>query len=309
MNRFSRFILGFSMTVALACFFLTSPTHSSPVLNAQITASDFFRLGVEKMQHGNYQAAVEDFTQAIGQKKDFVAAYSNRCLANIQIFDYHNAIADCDRAIKNAPHLAEAYVNQGLAHYRLGDYPSAIADNNTALTLKPYDFRAYYNRGVANAVLGNHVQAIADYNLALSQIPPYPSAPLADIYNDRGIAHLELQDLLAAKRDFSVAIRLNPKDYRVYFNRGCVYGRSGDNLSAIRDFTESLKLHPANAHAYFNRGIAYHQIGYEQAAIADLHYAAQYFASFGEIASYEKTLALIKNLEQQLSSMSEIALL
>jgi tetratricopeptide (TPR) repeat protein len=63
------------------------------------------------------------------------------------------------------------------------------------------------------------------------------------------------------------------------------------------------------AEAYVNRGLAHYRLGDYPSAIADLHYAAQYFASFEEIASYEKTLALIKNLEQQLSSMSEIALL
>ncbi|MBD2778864.1 tetratricopeptide repeat protein [Iningainema tapete] len=311
-----RFILNFGITVVLACVFLISPALSSPAPSNQITASDFFKLGVEKILEGNYQAAVEDFTQALAIKNNFVAAYSNRCLAYIQLEEYQNASllrrsfanADCNMAINFAPDKADTYLNRGLAYYRLGDYLAAIADHNQAIALNKSDFRAYYNRGVAFAMLGNHQQAIGDYNLALSQIPQNPSHQLADIYNDRGIARLELRDLPAAMGDFTRAIRFNPQDYRGYFNRACVCARNGDNRNAISDFTASLKLHPINAQAYFNRGVAYHRLGYEQAAISDLQKAAQYFASTGETLQHEKTLDLVKNIQQQLPYLTEIAL-
>lgn len=309
MNRWFRFMVNFGIAVAFACFFLTSLINSSAIASTQITADDFFQMGVKSMLYDNYQEAIKDFTQAIGLKNDFAPAYSNRCLAYLQLKDYQNALADCNQAIKFAPQRADTYVNRGLAHYRQGDYPGAIADNNQAIALKPYDFRAYYNRGMANGALGNDQQAIVDYNSALTQIPRYPNPLLADIYNDRGISRFKLQDLQAAHRDFSLAIRLHPKDYRAYFNRGCICGRSGDNRGTIRDFTESLKLHSSNGHAYFNRAIAYHELGHEQAAIADLQKAAEYFTSQGESAEYERTLDLLKNLRQQLPLLLEIALI
>lgn len=307
MNRFYRFILNLSIAVALTCFFLTPPAYSSTTPSTQMTASDFFKLGVEKMLRGNYQEAIPDFTQAIQLKSDFAAAYSNRCLADLQVQDYQNAVTDCNQAIKKAPKNAEAYLHRGLAYYRIGDYLSAIADNNQAIALKPYDFRAYYNRGVASAMLGNYQQAIADYNLALSQIPQSLGPLIGDIYNDRGLARFELQNLQAALLDFSTAIRLNPKDYRAYFNRGCTCGTHGDNFGAVRDFTFVIRLNPSNGHAYVNRGVAYHHLGYQQAAIADLQKAAQYFGHQGQRLAYKKTLDLMKFMQQQISSQSEIA--
>ncbi|MEH2245257.1 tetratricopeptide repeat protein [Nostoc sp.] len=316
MSRFYRFMLNFGIAVALACFFLASPAYSLSTSDTQIAEGDLFKLGIEKIQHGSYPEAIQDFTEAIKLKNDFSSAYSNRCLAYLQLGDYQNAIADCNQALKFTPNNVEAHLNRGLAYYRQGDYQAAMptagyayADDNQVIALKPHDFRAYYNRGVARGMLGNHQQAISDYNLVLINIPQSSSLLRADVYNDRGLAHFELSDIKAAMLDFSQAIRLNHNDYRAYYNRGCACGRSGDNFCAIRDFTESLKLNPTNAQAYLNRGIAYHQLDHEQSAIADLKKAVEYFAQQEETTTYEKTLGLLKNLQQQLSSLSEIALI
>ena len=156
-------------------------------------------------------------------------------------------------------------------------------------------------------MLGNYQQAIGDYNLALSQIARTPSYLLADIYNDRGLARFELQDIQAAMLDFSLAIRLNPKDYRAHFNRGCACGKHGDNFGAVNNFSEVIRLNPSNGQAYVNRGIAYHQIGYEQAAIADLQKAVHYFGYQGQKLAYKRTVDLMKIVQQQIASELEIA--
>ncbi len=50
MNSLFELILNFGIAVALACCFLASPLYSSRNPSTNITASDFFKLGVEKMQ-------------------------------------------------------------------------------------------------------------------------------------------------------------------------------------------------------------------------------------------------------------------
>jgi tetratricopeptide (TPR) repeat protein len=151
-----------SVIIAFSFTFLTLSAHSAPVSITKITASNFLELGVDKMQRGNYQGAIEDFNQAIEVKKDFAVAYSDRCLAYLQLQDYHQAVADCTQAISFAPDNFEAYLNRGLAFYREGDYSAAIADYNRAVALKPSDFRAYYNRGLARAGDGKDLEAILD---------------------------------------------------------------------------------------------------------------------------------------------------
>ncbi|MBF2007285.1 MAG: tetratricopeptide repeat protein [Chlorogloeopsis fritschii C42_A2020_084] len=308
MNYCYRLIGNLIIAFTLTCFFLASPAHSLATSFTQVTANDLFQLGVENMLHGNYHEAIKVFQQAIEKKQDFVAAYSNRCLANLKIEDYQAAIADCTQVINWAPDKADAYLNRGLAYYRQGNYQAAIADDEKAIALKPYDFRAYYNRGVAQASLANYQQAIADYNLALSQIPHLPNPLVADIYNDRGLARLQLTNLQAAMHDFNMAIRLNAADDRAFFNRGCACAKNEDYASAVRNFTEVIQLNPSDGHAYINRGIALHHLGYEQSAIADLKKAAKHFGYQGEKLAYEKTLSLIKIVRQQIPSTVEIAL-
>jgi tetratricopeptide (TPR) repeat protein len=123
------------------------------------------------------------------------------------------------------------------------------------------------------------------------------------------LAHFVLQDIQAAMFDFNLAIRLNANDYRAYFNRGCVCGRNVDDFGAVRDFSQVIRLNPSNAQAYVNRGVAHYRLGYHLGAISDLQKASEYFDNQGERVAYEKTLDLLNNLRQQISSATKIALL
>ncbi len=279
----------------------------SPISNTTVKASDFLNLGVEQMGHENYREAIANFNQAIELEKDFAAAYSDRCLAYLQLQEYHQAIADCTQAINFAPDNIEAYLNRGIAHYREGDYLAAITDHHQVIALKPSDFRAHYNLGVAHAGNGNYLEAIVDYNRALTQIPQTMSLLEAEIYNDRGLARYELSDLKAAMDDFSLAIRLNANDDRAYFNRGCICGRNQDDICTVRDFSAVIKLNPSNAMAYVNRAVARYNLGYHQGAIADLQKASDLFVLKGDKLAYEKSLHLLKMIQQQISSASEVA--
>ncbi|WP_041233084.1 hypothetical protein [Cylindrospermum stagnale] len=109
MTYFWRLII--SVMIVLALNLLTPSANSSPLANTQITESDFFQLGVDNMQRGNYLQAIENLNLAIQMRKDFTAAYSDRCLAYLQLQDYHQAIArsaapkaiaDCTQAINLA---------------------------------------------------------------------------------------------------------------------------------------------------------------------------------------------------------------
>ena len=299
--------LFWSAIAALTLSFWTHAADASPIANSQTTAHEFFQLGVDRILHSNYQEAIADLNQAIELQSDFAQAYSNRCLAYLQLQQYHQAIADCTAAINLSPSNAEAYLNRGLANYRQKDYPAAIADYQRAIALKPDEFRVYYNLALADAATKNYSEAIVNYNLALRQIPASANILRADIYNDRGLAQLELQDFEAAMADFSMAIHLDINDYRAYFNRGCACGRKGDNFGALRDFSKVIRLNPSNGMAYVNRGVARYHLGYYQGAIADLHKASNFFGDQGKKLAYQKALYLLKAMQKQIPSISEFA--
>jgi Flp pilus assembly protein TadD len=106
--------------------------------------------------------------------------------------------------------------------------------------------------------------------------------------------------------DFSIAIRLNVNDDRAYFNRGCICGRNGDDLCTVRDFSEVIRLNPTQAMAYVNRAVALYNLGYHQGAISDLQKAADLFVHQGDKLAYEKSLHLLKIIQQEISSVSEV---
>ncbi|MBE9207439.1 tetratricopeptide repeat protein [Nostoc sp. LEGE 06077] len=305
MTNFWRFL--FSLLIVFPLTFASQILPASTTLLAPNLASNSFDLGVVQMQQDNYKEAIVQFNQAIEQGGKNAVAYSNRCLAYLHLQDYHQAIADCTQAINFTPNNVEAYLNRGLAHYRQGNYVRAINDDNLAIAHKPDDFRAYYNRGVAHNALGQHTSAIADFNRALTQIPPVANVLFADIYNDRGLAHFRLHNLAAAMQDFHLALRFNAKDYRAYFNLGCVCGRNGDNTGAVNHFSEVIRLDPSNGQAYLNRGIAQYYLGYQQRAIADLNKASEYFEHQNQKVAYEKTIDLLKRLQQEIQLAVEVA--
>nr|WP_250855159.1 tetratricopeptide repeat protein [Anabaena sp. CCAP 1446/1C] len=295
------------MIIAFSLMFFTPGANSLSVANREITASELFKLGVNQMQQDNYQAAIKYLNLAIETQEEFIAAYKNRCLAYLQLQDYHQAIADCTQALNLAPDDSEAYLNRGLAQYRQGNYLHAMADYDQAIALEPDNFRAHYNQGIAFAGEGNHSEAIIAYNRALTQIDPNTTLLLADIYNDRGLAYFESQNLAAAMNDFNLAIDLNANDDRAYFNRGCISGRIGDNLGAMEDFSQVIRLKPSHALAYLNRGIANYNLGYYQRAIADLQQASAYFGKQGQEIAHQKTLDMLKIVQQEISFTQEIA--
>jgi hypothetical protein len=101
----------------------------------QLTAEEWFNLGYNKGESGDYQGAIADYTQAIQLQPDLAAAYYNRGLVKYNLGDKQGAIADYNQAIKFKLDFADAYYNRGIAKSNLGDKQGAIADYNQAAQL------------------------------------------------------------------------------------------------------------------------------------------------------------------------------
>ena len=118
---------------------------------SELTAEEWFNLGKNKSQSGDYQGAIADYNQAIQIKPDDATAYYNRGIAKKNLGDYQGAIGDYNQAIKIQPDYSYAYNNRGSyaynnrgsAKYELGDYQGAIADYNQAIQFKSDAALAY----------------------------------------------------------------------------------------------------------------------------------------------------------------------
>lgn len=87
---------------------------------------DYFHLGLQDFNKGDYKKAIFHYTQAINLDSNNFEAYSNR----------------------------------GFAYYHLNEYDKAISDYNEALKINPDDFLTYNNRGMVYDRKGEHDKAI-----------------------------------------------------------------------------------------------------------------------------------------------------
>ncbi|HEY9700880.1 MAG TPA: tetratricopeptide repeat protein, partial [Allocoleopsis sp.] len=122
----------FSSMVGMA---ITLPLHALPLNHLSTlaqktptTAIQFYNRGVDKLESGNYQDAIADFTQAISRNSKDADTFYNRGYAYHVMGDFAKAIKDYTKAITLRPNFANAFGNRGYAHYLLKNYPQTIAD-------------------------------------------------------------------------------------------------------------------------------------------------------------------------------------
>ena len=118
-----------------------------------------------------------------------------------------------------------------------------------------------YESGVSALLKGEDDKAIADCTEAI-RLDPKDSR----VYYCRALAYDEKGDLDNAIADLTEAIKLDPKYSDAYRNRGVAYGEKGDHDKMLADCTEAIRLNPEFVAAYRSRGIAYLWKGdYDQA--------------------------------------------
>lgn len=270
---------------------------SNTVFALSANSSAIFNAGINSLRQQNYQQALVDFTKVIENQPYLAgAAYSNRCLVNLELDNYTAAVDDCAAAIKYNPDNLEAYLNLGLADYRQEKYQQAILEYQQLIKRDTTDYRAYYNQGLAYGAINNYPSAIADYQLALNYAPDNHPEVASLIHNDLALAHLMSADHQKAMVNFDQAIALDGNNYQAYYNRGCAYHGQGQYQAAIADFDQSLQINPEFTPAYVHRGILNHQLGVLDTAYQDLNLALEQYQHQGNQEQYD----LVLNLKQQL---------
>ena len=141
---------------------------------------------------------------------------------------------------------------------------------------------AYKIRGDAYK-RGAYDRAIKDYTKAIKLDPKDAAA-----YNNRGFAYNEEGAYDRAIKDFTKAIDLDPKDAAAYNNRGFAYNEEGAYDRAIKDSTKAIDLDPKDAAAYNNRGFARYSRGLAYEKEKDYAKAIAYYKK--AIADFAETI-------------------
>ncbi len=174
------------------------------------------------------------------------------------------------------------------------NYRAAIDVLNSLLRFDDDAFEAYFLRGIAKYNLNDLLGADADFSLAIEKNPLYTSA-----YVNRAITRSRLGNYNDALADFEEAIELRPDLPNPYFSRGVTRLLNQQPREAIKDFDEFIKYEKLVSDAYVNRGICYLQLQDTVSALADLNTAVRTNRESANAYNRRGALHLqLKNLEQ-----------
>jgi tetratricopeptide (TPR) repeat protein len=96
-----------------------------------------FAAGVEQMNRGQLQAAIDTFTEIIRLKPDFAEGWNKRATVYFFVGEYDKSLRDCDEVIKRNPQHWGALSGYGQIYLRLDKPEQALAYFQRALAVNP----------------------------------------------------------------------------------------------------------------------------------------------------------------------------
>ena len=221
----------------------------------------YIKRGNAKLESGNHEGAIQDYTQAIKLNPKDAAGYINRGLAKAKkpSRDYIGAIEDYKKAINLNPDDTKLKY----AYYELGNAKKSLGQNADA---KRDYAKAYYYEGKANSNNHQYQAAVKSFDKSIDLNPDY-----AEAYYARGNAQTPGGNYQAAIIDYTKVIDLNPDYAEAYYARGNAKIKLGIDYfqEAVQEYTEAINLKSKFAEAYYNRGVIWHRLGESQKAIDD----------------------------------------
>ncbi|MEL7234204.1 MAG: tetratricopeptide repeat protein, partial [Chloroflexota bacterium] len=168
------------------------------------------------LEEGEFEDAVEAYTEILDGDEENVDALIGRSEAYIALGEERRALADARRAVTLAPDNPDAYIARGAALLAT-DIDAALEDFSEATRLDPEYAEAYLVLAQVYSALGQGSQALANYDAAIEIEPEN-----ADYVYARGLLHYNMGNLEEALADYDAAIEIDPDNADYYFSRAQV---------------------------------------------------------------------------------------
>ncbi len=181
--------------------------------------------------------------------------------------NFEKAIEYYTNAIKYEPDYAMAFYNRGTVYNDIGEIDKALDDLTNAIKFDPKLSQAYNNRGFNYMIKNDFDKAIEDFNASLKA-----RAENAEALNNRATAYLRKGEIDRALKDYSDAIKINPEFAEIYLFRGNAYMQIGEAGIAISDYSKAIELKPVLLEARYNRAYANAQLGNYDKSWEDINF-------------------------------------
>lgn len=255
---------------------------------------------------GQYQNAIEAYTQCIKISPDCSKAWNKRGETFIKMGIVDKAFEDINKALDLDQDNADAWSNKGEIYYILGIYGEALTAINTCLSLESNNVKGMIFKGAILSQSNQFEESLEYLNKVLERFPGNEDAwfykgfalrkqvintndyRLHNFSNDpqswdkNRLTPTDKYTLLESKKAYERTLEINPFLYGAWNNIGSVYLSLGKYWEALDAFEDSITCKEKNDAPWFNKGLTF-------ATLYKFRTASRRKRIFG---FYEKSLSL-----------------
>jgi tetratricopeptide (TPR) repeat protein len=206
------------------------------------SAIEFVNRGNKLMDAGDFDGAIDAYSEAITHDPNDAMAFSGRALALIWEGHDDTAAADLERAAHLDASNPAVYRGRGLLANRSGQYSVAIDDFTQSLKLVPQDAFSLYWRAIVFDRNKQQDKALADANEVIRLVPTYTAAYFlrARIFAARG-------EKLRVMEQADAVIAADPGDDEVYIAAAAMHQLVSDYKGAMVILDQGIAVKPTPA--------------------------------------------------------------
>jgi tetratricopeptide (TPR) repeat protein len=196
----------------------------------------------------DFKGAIEDYSNAIANKPDYLDAFIKRSYCFTLDKQFEKAIDDLEKANElGAPKdLVKSRI--GSVYRESGNYERALEYQDQAIIINPNNAENYFNRATTKVAAGKIEGAQFDFDKCITIQVDYWDA-LYPYFQLK----MSLNNFVEAIKLADKMIELKPKNASLYYNRGIAEFNNGDKISSKTDFLKAKSLGLAQADTMLNQ--------------------------------------------------------
>ena len=212
-------------------------------------------LGMEYLNKGDFNSAIEVFNKAITIKRDFKHAFLNLAASYTMKDDDTSAMSIYTNLLKENPRDTRVLINMGNICLKQKKVKEAEGIFTTVVKLEPFNITARNILAVINIITGNFKNAIVELRECIRWNTNLPA-----IYNNLGIAYGVSGSYDKAIKAFKITLKLSPNYVSAIKNLVTAFKCKNDILSAIEILehylaaSENADAREILADSYFENG-------------------------------------------------------
>lgn len=239
----------------------------SPAPTAPQSANEFFQLGFNAANNGQYDVAIKNYSTAIDIDPTRIYFYYHRGLAHKALGEKAQATADFNQCLSMKP-IAEAYYEIGVFRYEAMDLNGAKDYFEKAKELKDDVDKLNFYLGVINYRMNN-------YDTAEVQLAHYVHLikTNSDAFLYLALVKLKMQKYDEVSPMLKLACLYNDNDWKLHLKMYEIYKEIGDKDNMLAHISMVIELGQTKPEYYNIRAQLYLEKGENLRAGYDLLYA------------------------------------